>query len=291
MPRPFSFALAAASAAVLLLGTASPGIAQDKVGVKSAVNPQAVGTPPGGSSRPLVIGQEVVFNERIATQEAGQTQLLFVDESALSIGPNSDMTIDQFVYDPKSGNGKLAMSATKGVLRFVGGKLSKQENAVTMATPSANLAIRGGIFLAEIEPDGALTVVLIYGIELTVTGQNGATTTIKRPGFAVRVERPGAPPSMPLRIEHEKLATLTAQFEGRVSADGGARIRPTDEKVTATALYRELARHAELAREREAEFHRPRTHELGRLHDQLHLSTVAKQAAAQRFPALFAIPR
>ena len=112
MPRPVPLVIAVGSAAVLLLLGASLGFAQDKVGVKSAVNPQAVGTPPGGTSRPLVIGQEVVFNERIATQEAGQTQLLFVDESALSIGPNSDMTIDQFVYDPKSGSGKLAMSAT-----------------------------------------------------------------------------------------------------------------------------------------------------------------------------------
>jgi hypothetical protein len=112
VPRTVPFALAVASAAFLLLLGASLGFAQDKVGVKSAVNPQAVWTPPGGASRPLVIGQEVVFNERIATQEAGQTQLLFVDESALSIGPNSDMTIDQFVYDPKSGSGKLAMSAT-----------------------------------------------------------------------------------------------------------------------------------------------------------------------------------
>ena len=73
MPKPVPFALPAASAAALLLGTASLAVAQDKVGVKSAVNPQAVGTPPGGASRPLVIGQEVIFNERIATQEAGQT--------------------------------------------------------------------------------------------------------------------------------------------------------------------------------------------------------------------------
>jgi hypothetical protein len=87
MPRPVPFARAAAIAAVLLLGGASFASAQDKVGVKSAVNPAATGTPPGGASRPLVIGQDVIFNERIATTDAGQTQLLFLDESALSIGP------------------------------------------------------------------------------------------------------------------------------------------------------------------------------------------------------------
>ena len=93
-----------------------------------------------------MIGQDVVYNEHITTSGSGQTQLLFVDESSMTIGPNSDLTIDQFVYDPQSGTGKLAMSATRGVLRYVGGKLSKQEQAVTVRTSTATLAVRGGAF-------------------------------------------------------------------------------------------------------------------------------------------------
>ena len=145
----------------------------------------------------------------------------------------------------------------------------------------------GGIFMAEIGPEGGLTVVLVYGDELTVTGRDGATTTVKRSGFAARVERPGAAPSAPFRIEHEKLAALTALFEGRAGADGGARLRPTDTKVATTSLYRELGHRGEFARVHESEFHRPPTHELGRLHDSLHLSTVTKQVISRRFPALF----
>ena len=75
------------------------------------------------------------FNERIATGALGQTQILFLDESAMTIGPNSDLVIDEFVYDPKTGTGQLAMSATRGVLRFVGGKLSKQDEGVRVRTP------------------------------------------------------------------------------------------------------------------------------------------------------------
>ena len=66
-----------------LLGfiTMSPGVlAQQRVGVNSAVNPEAMGLPPGGLPRRLVLGQDVVFNERITTQANGQTQVLFVDE-------------------------------------------------------------------------------------------------------------------------------------------------------------------------------------------------------------------
>jgi trimeric autotransporter adhesin len=71
MLRPVAVALTAA----LLLSGASAVLAQEKVGVSSAVNPDATGTPPGGSVRKLVIGQEVVFNERVSTGAAGQTQL------------------------------------------------------------------------------------------------------------------------------------------------------------------------------------------------------------------------
>src|SRR5437868_14153519 len=108
MARP-GFLLRLGSVAVLLLPilAASGALAQERVGVSSAVNPDVTGVPPGAAARQVVIGQDVVFNERFTTGPLGQTQLLFLDESAMTIGPNSDLTIDQFVYDPKSGTGHL----------------------------------------------------------------------------------------------------------------------------------------------------------------------------------------
>ena len=49
------------------------------------------------------------------TGEKGQTQMLFVDQSALTIGPNSDLVLDEFVYDPNTETGTIVMSATKGL--------------------------------------------------------------------------------------------------------------------------------------------------------------------------------
>ena len=92
----------------------------------------------------------------------------------MTVGPNSDLTIDQFVYDPKSGTGKLAMSATRGVLRYVGGKLSKQDNAVTLRTSTATLAVRGGAFIANIQPNGTTEAIFVFGNGLTVVPVNGA---------------------------------------------------------------------------------------------------------------------
>ena len=128
----------------------SPATAQQRIGVNSAVNPEATGIAPSAPPRRLLLGQEVVFNERITTGAEGQTQVLFVDQSAMTVGPNSDMVVDQFVYDPAAGTGKLAANLTRGVFRFVGGRLSKQENAVTLQTPTATIGIRGGVALVNL---------------------------------------------------------------------------------------------------------------------------------------------
>jgi hypothetical protein len=81
-----------------LPGLASPLAGQQHVGVNSAVNPEATGFPPGGTPRRLVLGQEVVLNERISNGAGGQTQIMFIDGSSMSIGPNAFTVIDQFRY-------------------------------------------------------------------------------------------------------------------------------------------------------------------------------------------------
>src|SRR5205823_1596962 len=118
-------------------------------------------------------------------------------QSAMTVGPNSDLTIDKFVYNPDSGTGNMTVSAAKGVLRFVGGKLSKQENGVEVKSPQATIAVRGGAFLLQLTPGGKADVFFIYGKAVTVTGTNGVSQTVSRPGFAITVAGPGASPSPP----------------------------------------------------------------------------------------------
>jgi hypothetical protein len=226
------------SAALLIacLGTSSPALAL-RVGVDSAVNPEATGTPPDGAPRRIVLGQDVLFNERIATTAAGQTQILFVDASTLTVGPNSNMVIDQFVYDPNAGTGKMAASLTRGVFRFVGGALSKGDNAVTFRTPTATIGIRGGVMLIAVNPNcgagivagcNALQVIFAYGNGVTVTGLNGVSQTITRPGFQITVAGPGAAPSTPGPAPAGSIGNFLTRLDGRAGAHGGAHAIPTD---------------------------------------------------------------
>lgn len=224
---------------LVLLGFGLPShtaFAQQRVGVDSGVNPSATGIPPGALPRRLVLGQDVVFNERITTEQQGQTQVLFVDESTLSVGPNANMVIDQFVYDPTAGTGKLVASLGRGVFRFVGGKLSKQDNAVTLRTPTATIGIRGGVVLIDQAANGHLEVEFVYGKGVTITGLNGASQTIYRPGFAVSVAGPGAAPSDPGPAPPGFGAGALAQLDGHIGSSGGAPAVPTEATVTNSGI-------------------------------------------------------
>jgi trimeric autotransporter adhesin len=223
------------AALMLATGLASPAVAQQRIGVNSAVNPDATGIWPGTPPRRLVLGQDIVFNEHVTTGPEGQTQVLFVDQSTMSVGPNADMVIDEFVYDPAAGTGKLAASLTRGVFRFVGGKLSKQENAVTMQTPSATIGIRGGVVFVNLATSGKLEVIFAYGRGVTITGTNGVAQTITRPGFEVTVSGPGAAPAEPAPAPPGAAAALLAQLDGRSGGNGGA-TTPTEVTVASSGI-------------------------------------------------------
>jgi FecR protein len=146
----------------LALGAAIGPAAANKVGVAAAVNPDAFSSLAGAPKSQLNIGKSIFYNERIATTTSGLVQVLLVDGSTFTVGPDSDLVIDKFVYDPNKGTGQIAASFSKGVMRFVGGKISKSDNAVTINTPAGAMAVRGCIILTQVT-SSSFAAVLVYG--------------------------------------------------------------------------------------------------------------------------------
>ena len=95
----------AMTAAVLTIGGAAAQAQQ--VGTASAVNPAAT-----ANTKTITIGQSITHKERIQTRANGSVQLLFLDKTSMTIGPNSDLTIDEYVYDPSANTGKLAANSS-----------------------------------------------------------------------------------------------------------------------------------------------------------------------------------
>jgi hypothetical protein len=163
-----------------------------RVGVAAAVTPQATSKPQGGETKTLKIGKSVFYNERITTSDSGVVQVLLVDGSTFTVGPQSNLVIDKFVYDPRKGTGELAATLSKGALRFVGGKLSKQAPGVKVRTPAGELTVRGGIFQGIVHSANQAVFAFVFGDSLAPS-RGGRRYTLRQSGNLFAIGRPGAP--------------------------------------------------------------------------------------------------
>lgn len=206
------------------LMTGVPGVAaaQDnsrdnsRIGTTKEVNPQARAVRVQAQPRVLFVGNELFQNERITTDAKGQVHVLFIDQSALTVGPNSDVVLDRFVFDPATGTGKAAIQMTRGTLRFVGGKLSKQQD-VDVKTPTATIGIRGGISIVQQQPNGQFLVVHLFGDKTSIKNNDGTTTDLTRRGFGVLV-----PGGQPFEMTADQMKALLAALEGGTGPDSTA---------------------------------------------------------------------
>jgi hypothetical protein len=92
---------------------------------------------------PVVLraGIDVFANEIVKTGENSAALLVFEDKTELSIGADSEIVLDRFVFDPDPAKSAVAISVLTGVARFSTGVLPK--SAYTIRTPTATMSVRG----------------------------------------------------------------------------------------------------------------------------------------------------
>ena len=93
--------------------------------------------------RDLDYKDDIYHNEVIETFEESATELTFLDETTLSMGPNTQLTLDRFVYDPDPEIGAFVLTITEGALRFATGILPNQSYKIH--TPVATIGVRGTV--------------------------------------------------------------------------------------------------------------------------------------------------
>jgi hypothetical protein len=133
--------LTKAMLAATAFGLVPQAATADKIGVTSATKNDVQGIV-GATPRSLAPGSEIFANERVRTGAAATAQLLFLDQTSLSIGPQSEVKLDHFVYNP-DGSGSLALSASKGAFRFISG--AQNPTSYSIKTPLATIGVRGTI--------------------------------------------------------------------------------------------------------------------------------------------------
>jgi trimeric autotransporter adhesin len=225
--------LLAASVAMLVSGAAPSRAETNAAGVTAAVNPTASALEPSGKRKLISLGDPVVRNQRIETGPEGLVQILLADGTSFTVGPNSSIVIDSFVYDPEKQTASLAATMTKGALRFIGGKASKASGDVKIDTPIGTAGIRGAV--VDINLDGKTAdgqvipphVSLVFGKQVELNSR-GASQRVFRPGFSIVAGDGG---NSVKRTPPLWVSSLQHYLAGRPGLTGGTQTPPTDDRV------------------------------------------------------------
>jgi len=110
-------------------------------------------------------GTEIKTNDRVETKN-GRVKIVFKDDTNVTVTESSSLVIDDFVYDPKSGTGKLGLKAAAGTVRYVSGSIAKDPKNVKINTPTAAIAVRGTDFVMAVSETGASMIMLMPTCEL-----------------------------------------------------------------------------------------------------------------------------
>ena len=148
----------------------------------AAVTKNSVTGALGATQRALKRGDGVFQNESIKTGKDAGAQLLFRDETALTMGPDSHVTLDKLVYDPDKKSGELSIRAVSGAFRFVTG--SGPKAGYKIETPVGTIGVRGTIVQFVIK-ERWLWVSLMEGAALVCVSPTSCVTLDKPGTYAV----------------------------------------------------------------------------------------------------------
>lgn len=198
-------AAALTSAVPLAAAQPAPDAGRPQSGVATTVKTGA----PRGSTTMYIDG---ATNQRLTTDANTRIHVLFSDQSAITVGPDSEVVIAKYQFDPKAKEGQILMDLTKGLLRVVGGLISKKTETVVRSGTST-IGIRGGIAVAE--NDGQkVSANYMFGQGMRVSDSNGNTQTITRAGFGTSISLNEAPLA-PSRVPVTDLSNQLNRLENR----------------------------------------------------------------------------
>ena len=139
---------------LLVASLAAPAAADPAIGqIKSASGEVTVQR--GGASQKVAAGDRVYQSDVLATGPDGTLGITFADNSMMSLGPDSRLSLDQFVFDTTTQVGVFESSLTSGTLAVKSGQIVKETpEAMKVRTPGALLGVRGTEFVVRAKGDG-----------------------------------------------------------------------------------------------------------------------------------------
>ena len=168
------------------------------------------------------IGDDIYLNDEITTGPDMSLQILLRDQTVFSIGPNSSLIFDEFIYDPAAVDAaSLSASVTKGSFKFISGKISKlKPGAMQLKLPNATASIRGTSVAGRVAEDGGADIVLLTGA-IALQSDAAPAVDIFQSGWGVTVDASGGvSPPVPFSADEINALIDEATISPNDNGDG-----------------------------------------------------------------------
>ncbi len=160
-------------AMVVLAGLSEDANALDRIGVASVVKNEVSGTI-SGNTRVIGIGAQIFQNEVVTTGPNSSAQLLFRDQTTLTIGADARISLDRFVYNPQTRAGDIVINIAEGAFRFVSGNALSTSYRIN--TPKASIGVRGTVVEGYVNTATGQVVIIVVEGSIVVNTASGLVT-------------------------------------------------------------------------------------------------------------------
>lgn len=160
------------------------------------------------------IGDPIYLNDEIATGPDTNLQILLKDQTVFTIGPDSSIIFDEFVYDPGDAEtSSLSATITKGTFKFISGKIASQKpDNVALNLPNATASIRGTTVAGRVKNNGDSDVILLSGAIAVSSDVSPEPVDIFTSGWGTSISEIGTiqvPFPVPEDVLNDILETVT----------------------------------------------------------------------------------
>ena len=195
-------------------------------------------------TRELKTGDKIYLNETILAGAGSGTQILLLDQSTFTIGEDSEVVMDTFIYDPATNDGKIVASVKQGSLKVISGLISKKNpDSLTVEVPEGTLGSRGTEFQTIVSSGRTDTLLIGPGKNNTLgmrpgavlVGNNFGSTLLDNP-YSITSMSKGKAPGQARKITKNQLK----KFNKKMKALRVAKYTSDDPKAERKKIKKEL---------------------------------------------------
>jgi hypothetical protein len=141
------------SVLALLCAAASPAMAQEQTAAgRIKIVTGSAFIIRGTETIPAKPGELVYAADGLRTGDGGSVGVTLKDDTRLSLGPNSEVRLERYVYAPGNGGLGMVLKFVRGVAAYVSGRMARlAPDSIRLETPAAIVGVRGTSLAIRVE--------------------------------------------------------------------------------------------------------------------------------------------